>query len=137
MNATENAILCLPGSLDCPSKPDQVEAGKFVCEQPAETDADGVLWCLCESGLCYEINAPQKAASRLLELLIGRVRLWYEVYSVSDPRTVVEKGSMDLTVSKTTGAVTGILYADPMSKGSKLNWFRFSPMILEGQRVIG
>ena len=136
LHRTNWAILCIAGTTDCPSIPDPSKAGAFVCADPGELDesGSGMLRCVCKSGLCYTINQEYPAKSQLVNNQQGRSRLWFEVFDTTVPQThadyVVQRGFLDLYL--VADKASGMLHSYPSGRASKLNWFKFSPMSIDG-----
>jgi len=134
--STDKASMCLPGSEDCDST--EVAPNRFVCVDPPDTGIDNIVRCPCKRGLCYTVNGFQTASSRLLTAADGRSRMWFEVFN-NKTEEVVQTGYLDLRVDPPSGdnasvvrVATGFMHSYPASMGSKLNWFKFSPMKISG-----
>jgi hypothetical protein len=125
---TDNAVMCEPGTLDCPTVAGSA-GSPSTCVDPG--DVDGMkTWCPCKSGLCYTVNSKRRAYSRLVNPTEGRVRLWWEIRDQQGLGRVVQTGYLDLRLVNNVAG--GMFYSYPPSLGSELNWFIFSPLKITG-----
>jgi hypothetical protein len=136
VNQTRQARMCKPGTADCPTRTTPV-TNIAECIDPGDGTGDSI-WCPCKSGLCYTVNSPTTASSRLVDASKGRSRLWFEMVE-SSTGLIMQIGYFDLSVSLTENIATGYIHSYPSSMGCQLsnrqrcpNWFRFSPMSITG-----
>lgn len=57
------------------------------------------------AGLCYEVNQPRTAKSRITDSSSGRSRLFFEIYDTATG-AVGQRGYFDLKVTGSTGCAT-------------------------------